>query len=96
MRILCLALLPFWWPTLLLAQLQIDFLDDLPAAVRGDYTVVEELMSRGDWESARPLVQSMQAAVLAADGAMLLVGLELAVKRVRLLDAMDRDDEALA
>ena len=96
MRILSLALLLFWWPTLLSAQFRSDFSGQLPDAVRGDYPAMLDLMARADWEPALLLAERMLSAVLTDKGAMQPIAIDLAMKHVDLLDALGRDDEALA
>jgi hypothetical protein len=96
MRALCLVLLLLLVPSLANAQFRSDFSGDLPAAVRGDYPKVEEHMARAEWDAALVLVERMLAAVHAEGGAMKPIGIELALKHVQLLDAQERDQEALA
>ncbi len=78
------------------AELRIDFSDDLPAAMRDDYRAIDEMMNRGDWSAALITVEALQAAIVAEDDLTRLIGIDLAIKRVRLLDSLDRETEALA
>lgn len=96
MRNACLVLLLCSWPLLAMAQLRTDFSGDLPLAVRWDHARMQAMMDRAEWAKALPLAERMLAAALADKGAMQPIAIDLALRHIDLLDALDRDNQALA